>query len=296
MSILGAIVGRSDRIAAAFRRFGLAKPLRCAVNLLDRLFIGIGTPPLRVKTHGVVMYGYFRHIRYLRLIASQAHEAYALRILERHLRPGYVFVDGGAHIGLYALYASRLIGQQGMVVAFEPDRLNVQTLKFNVAKNKASNAIVVSKALSDKVEDRDFYRSQTTLSGSLLNRKDVETFGKSLVQTTTLDHELADSDLIPPRRNVLVKLDLEGAEPQALQGMKEFLLRTRNVGMLIEINPCALANAGDTPDVLYDFLLKHGFAIQYVDERQGKLVPFEQRRNAFKGNLFCVKGTIGQER
>src|SRR5258708_27788033 len=41
--------------------------------------------------------------------------------LEQRIRPGMHVVDVGANLGLYTLLLSRLVGESGTVVAFEPD-------------------------------------------------------------------------------------------------------------------------------------------------------------------------------
>jgi len=65
----------------------------------------------------------------------------------RHLRPAGCFYDGGAHIGYYSLLASRLVGETGRVVAFEPDPANVDVLRGNLSRNGVSNFEVIPAAL-----------------------------------------------------------------------------------------------------------------------------------------------------
>ncbi len=49
-----------------------------------------------------------------------AHEPETLSVMAQFLRPGSVFWDVGSHIGMHALFASRCVGPDGHVHAFEP--------------------------------------------------------------------------------------------------------------------------------------------------------------------------------
>src|SRR5262249_887460 len=70
-------------------------------------------------------------------------------ILEQ-LAPGDVFIDVGANIGYYSLLASKLVGEFGLVVAIEPSPTIFNTLKNNLALNKARNIRLVNMAVSDR--------------------------------------------------------------------------------------------------------------------------------------------------
>jgi hypothetical protein len=62
-----------------------------------------------------------------------------------------------------------------------------------------------------------------------------------------------------------VKLNIEGAEPLAIAGMRQTLARVREVAMLVEVNPPLLAAAGTDAGALLDDLRTQGFDIAYVD-------------------------------
>ena len=67
--------------------------------------------------------------------------------LVRELKAGDVFFDLGAYVGPYTLLASRLVGEGGRVVAFEPDPATRDLLDRNLAANGASNVTVVPSAV-----------------------------------------------------------------------------------------------------------------------------------------------------
>src|SRR5437588_7513885 len=70
-----------------------------------------------------------------------------LRWLERALGDGMVVIDGGANLGIYTMLASRLVGESGTVLSFEPGPGSFDRLAHNVALNHASNVDAMNEAL-----------------------------------------------------------------------------------------------------------------------------------------------------
>src|SRR5215813_2618674 len=78
--------------------------------------------------------------RGLRMDLSRASAWYApgtnelpvQEVLAKWLSPGGVFYDVGANAGFFSLIASRLVGERGRVVAFEPSPAVAASLKRNV--------------------------------------------------------------------------------------------------------------------------------------------------------------------
>jgi len=78
------------------------------------------------------------HLRGMRIVAVAgpkfARDEYEIEMTNaflQHLREGAVVYDIGAHWGYFSLLASRIVGNQGHVVAFEPHPHNVQVIKKN---------------------------------------------------------------------------------------------------------------------------------------------------------------------
>ena len=64
-------------------------------------------------------------------------------LFQRLVHAGDYVIDAGAHIGAHTLAFSRLVGRQGKVFAFEPQRLLYQILAANVALNSLAGSVVV---------------------------------------------------------------------------------------------------------------------------------------------------------
>jgi FkbM family methyltransferase len=171
------------------------------------------------------------------------------KILSRVIRPGDTVVDGGANVGFYSLLAASLLKGRGTVISFEPDPRNIPLLRANAALNGFSDLIrVESRALSNAECDLDFwYSPQTSWGGSLVEIPDCSDVHVR-VPATRLDifrfsEKIGGIDVI--------KLDLEGAEPLALQGMPESLRTAKLLAleinqprlMQLKVDPCRLINS-----------------------------------------------------
>lgn len=88
------------------------------------------------------------------LFGPQFYEDGELRFLERHLEPDDVFLDIGAHIGLYSLVASRAVGGGGLVLAVEADPQTYARLCSHLQWNEARNVRALNLGVSDRAERR----------------------------------------------------------------------------------------------------------------------------------------------
>jgi FkbM family methyltransferase len=152
------------------------------------------------------------------------------RAVRDHLRDGHVCIDVGANIGVITMLAASLVGPSGRVIAVEPNPGNVQLLYRSLLLNGFTNVEVVPLAASNA---RTVFsltgRSNTHLIGAR-----GATGGGQLVQSVRLDDLFGQL----PRLD-FVKLDIEGHEPPALEGMWGLISRHRPV-VLTEFNPRCL--------------------------------------------------------
>jgi FkbM family methyltransferase len=258
-------------ITRAARRAGLEPAIHGIRDLLDVPFVRIDRPPLTVKVEGLTLRGFLRHRSALADLARPG-TTYA-GLFTSSLRRDMTVVDAGAHLGLYALLAARAGAN---VLAFEPDPYNLRALKHNAATARIQ---IVPKALADGSGRATFYRSGGTI-GSSLNRRgpsDRET----IVELTSLDEELRGIEL----SSLLVKLNIEGAELRALEGMQETLARCREATMFVEVNPEVLRR----PQDLVSRLRELGFEVSWIDRATQALVSLDASAPLGKGHLFACR-------
>jgi FkbM family methyltransferase len=136
------------------------------------------------------------------------YEPQKQQLVSREVRPGTVFWDVGANVGLYSLLASKLVGS-GRVFAFEPVPRNLSYLRQHLALNRVANVEVLALAVSDKNGSANFQVEQTCSMGHFSAE------GGLAVSMATLDSLVAEGKVLPPD---CIKMDIEGAELLALRG------------------------------------------------------------------------------
>jgi FkbM family methyltransferase len=134
--------------------------------------------------------------------------------LHYQLKEGDVVVDAGAFTGDYTVFASRRVGPKGKVIAFEPDEKNRRILKRNLQKERTQNVIIVPKGLWNEDTELSFDCShglQSSITTGATGPK---------VSVATLDNELHRLGI---SKIDVLKMDIEGAEIQAIEGSRETL-------------------------------------------------------------------------
>jgi FkbM family methyltransferase len=137
------------------------------------------------------------------------------------VRFGDVVLDGGAHVGVFTDIALRRGASR--VVAIEPDTLNRECLTRNFASEIAAGKVVVVPQGIWSNKGRLLFHEGTTNSGTagvVFN----DGGATSMIDVTTIDEIVRDLRL--PRVD-FIKLDIEGAEREALKGASETLRHFR---------------------------------------------------------------------
>lgn len=207
------------------------------------------------------------------------HEYETLRWCRALLAPGCSAIDIGAHIGYFSWHFCHWVGPSGQVLAFEPCPENYPLLKHNLAARRCSNVQIKTVALSDRDGTASLFVSPGNSNHSLVEGF-TQAEGILQVACQTLDQILASYDGPPI---CLVKMDVEGWEPQVLRGMPQTLERYPEIRLIVELNPRALTAGGATPDALLLQLEQLGLACAVID-LQGDLVdlsgfPFDNTEN-----------------
>jgi FkbM family methyltransferase len=174
------------------------------------------------------------------------HEEAVQAALCEQTLPGSVTYDVGAHAGFFSLLLSRLTGQGGRVLAFEPQPANAARLLANLAANRCDNVEVHAAALSDRRGTLPFVAHASSLQGALGAGEAAEGAG---VATTTIDDVVRDG--APPPK--LMKIDVEGAEGRVLAGARGTVALYRPA-MLLEVHsPAAWGEVLDALPIPYAF-------------------------------------------
>lgn len=184
------------------------------------------------------------------------------------VREGMTIVDLGANIGYYTLVGSRVVGPTGRVYAFEPDPRNCAYLVRNVSANGCANVVAVQKAVSTRTGQEAFVLQEPGAGGSLAATV-PQNAPSIVVHTVSLDDFFGQEGW--PAID-LVKMDIEGGEKAALEGMRELSKRNPALRLIMESNPGVMRHAGMRPEAIAGTLWDLGFRRGYIIER--RLKPF----------------------
>jgi FkbM family methyltransferase len=169
---------------------------------------------------------------------------------------GDVFFDIGANVGVYTLLASRLVGGNGRVHAFEPLADAFALLKKNVESNRAGNISLNSAAVGEAVGEMDLYvNTQAALTG--LGRTNRGTLlGVQKTPVWTLDHYARQSNV---REANFLKIDVEGFEGHVLRGAADLLSASPDLVVMSELAQKNFEPLGFSVKEVVDWMQGLGF-------------------------------------
>ena len=188
------------------------------------------------------------------------------RLLDRLVVPGATVIDVGANIGYNTVHAARLAGPRGRVIALEPTPDNLDVLRRNVASAGLANVTIEPVAAGRAAGVRDFFvRGARSAVNSL--------FAESCYASVTDVLQIAVvplDDLVAGTADV-VKIDVEGAELDVLEGMAR-LLRHPPKALIVEWHPLLQSMAGYAPDELPRWLLSRGWRVQAASHTAARVL------------------------
>ena len=171
-----------------------------------------------------------------------------------------VFWDIGANIGYFTCLLAKLVGEDGKVFAFEPDPRNLKLLKRNIQENDYKNVIIIDKAASDVNGPCTLYSAQKKFGANRIfesKKTQTQDFIPIKSETICLDDYFKKQDLL--KKIDFIKIDIEGSEFRAFNGMKKILELNNNLKIFTEIAPSLLEDAGSSEKQILDFLQEHEF-------------------------------------
>jgi FkbM family methyltransferase len=174
-------------------------------------------------------------------------------------------VDVGAHGGYFSLIAANHVGVGGRVYSFEPHSATFNALRRNIELNGYKNIYAVNKAVADRTGKLKLLLHANGSDRHGLCPNDRDEGNNVSVDTTTLDDFMRDQNW--PRVD-LIKMDIEGAEPAALTGMRETLARCSVRFVVTEFSPPALEEMGFQPLSFLRELCQTGLSVFTIEEEK----------------------------
>jgi FkbM family methyltransferase len=220
------------------------------------------------------------------------YEPATRNLIERTLRPGDLFIDVGAHWGLFTLQAATHPVGNIRVLAFEPDPGNAAVLFRNIVNNKLTEAAQPVCAVCGDGFDIAPLVSNSSMCHSIRGvglPPRLYRGPSRWVPVVTLDLALGFFPHAASGR-VILKIDAEGFEPKVMAGASG-LLDSGRVAMIIwEFGPANLEGAERGPMLaMVDDLTRRRYrhVRPKVEEVDCPLVPFNVNDTHY-GNVFSM--------
>ncbi len=188
-----------------------------------------------------------------RVMSLWVKEEGTMRWIESEAKPGSVFMDIGANVGVYSIAAAHRVGPGGKVYSFEPHRFNAATLMQNVMLSSLNERVTI---FTSPVSDRpgvirfNYVSLKSASSGSQLGHTNIagkdrnfDPVASEMMSAVSVDWLIDQKVIEPP---TLVKIDVDGNEPMILRGMRGLLSgpnKPKAVQVEINIGQDALINS-----------------------------------------------------
>lgn len=172
-------------------------------------------------------------------------EPHIRQMLNNLCKPDMTVMDIGANIGAHTVYMSKLVGENGKVIAFEPCKSHTEILFYNLMINNCFNTQLYSYGCSDNdatmfIDERFKNTKQNENFGCIVLKNELINKNDEIIETRTID------SFNFPKIDV-VKIDAEYMENKVICGMKNTILKYKPI-IIIEIHNNELKNMTDIFD------------------------------------------------
>lgn len=210
------------------------------------------------------------------------YEKNTVSLIQQKLPKDGVFIDIGANIGCHSLIAAEQAGKLGQVHAFEAIQSTFQAFKKNIELNDFKNIHANHLAIYNKETTIELFLGNADNMGmsSVYGRNEISS-QKETVQAITLDSYIENNQIT---RVDFIKIDIEGSELTALNGMKNTLSTFKPI-LLIEISLDILKETKQDGLEIYYFLKDFGYSM-YGFTVEGNLIPTDVLLDGVDDYLF----------
>jgi FkbM family methyltransferase len=188
-------------------------------------------------------------------IALGNFEPEETRWVAEYLKPGMTFVDVGANMGYFSLLAASRVGTGGRVIAFEPSPYCLGRLDEAVRDNEIPQMMIERSALAEKPGTLDLVVEHMGLHSPSFLAKGGDC--RYSVPVITLDSYI---ERVGITAIDMMKIDVEGFEPNVLQGAERALRQGIFATLLVELNEIWLGRNSWSSERLDAYIRSFGFA------------------------------------
>ena len=273
---------RSDRLAARLDRIeGLS------TVTARRVAITCANGEALVRTEvGFVICPADDHTLLACLIETGELERGTRILIQKFLKPGDVYVDVGAHVGMHVLAAARAMEGRGKIIAFEPFKPTVRMLEKSLLMNGFSDmAEVHQAAVSSSLGLQKLHLGTTNGHHSLFELNVPPDLAEEPVEVPVVRLD----GVIPAGQRIdLLKIDAEGAELDVIEGGASLITGNSDIALIVEFGPSHLRRTGRTASQWLGGFAGLGLDYRVINDVTGALETWSlQRLEAIDSvNLF----------
>ncbi len=208
----------------------------------------------------------------IHLLMGGVWETMHSKVFERMLFRGAGVVDVGANMGFYSVLAGPHIGPEGLLVAIEANPHLAKLVHYSLAINGFLRNGEVHNVAAGSAPGVVDLVADPHMPGGASIRPHVTKITEQIASSSQIHRVplVAIDDLLGARRGRInvIKMDIEGAEPAAFNGMRLLLKEAKPLRILLEYNGHA-GHIAEAFRALQPYLEEHGFEpLDVVNEAQ----------------------------
>lgn len=213
-------------------------------------------------------------------IINGSFEKDIVRFVKRNLKKNMTFLDVGANVGFYSFLASSIVGDNGKIIAIEPNLENVKLMYMTMVENSYKNIKLLPLAAGD---ENGFMLLNVSYSNGTTS-KNINS--KSMFLNSIIVPSLKLDNIINEKIDFM-KIDVEGAEFMVLNGLKHNLEIYKPI-IISEFSPNSMPGISGVTGIEYlDFIRTFGYKIYIIDDEIQ--INTENHNNESIMNYFLSK-------
>lgn len=255
-----------------------------------RVAVNCGNDEIMIRSEiGYVLCSASDHALIAILLEAGELEPGTRLLIQKLIKPGDVYIDVGANIGMHMLAAAQAMQGSGKIIGFEPFGPTKALIDKTMWINGYSEITETHQlAVSNKSGSQSLNLGATSGHHSLFKLNTPTALAKPPVKVdlTSLD------DIVSPNQVVhLLKIDAEGAELDVIEGATQLLKNNPQIKLIVELGLSHLERTDHTVEDWLETFTKLGFDYQIISAGSGELETYslEKLKAAGSVNLFFSK-------
>jgi len=250
-------------------------------------------PVIFANAYGIRFIRYPWDVRALTPFLTGEYVKAEFKAMQGLLQSGDIVFDVGSSIGIYSVFASRIVGPSGKVYAFEPVPETFWMLRETLVLNRCTNVTPLQKAVYRdqgiaKINLFDIqYADWNTLGMPIMTTLQ----GKKVMPTNSVTVECESIDNFCSRQGIehinFLKVDVEGFERKVFEGATHFLSDQRIDFISFEISQDPLKGAHLTAKETFEILASFGYHSYAFDDVLESFTGPVTDSNEYWANYFA---------